>query len=310
MSDSDQNTGIQHLVEDTLWTTEQIQRLAGLMGLQPGRAFLDVGCGTGYLMRRLGTFVLPGGQVFGLERDKQAAETAKSLADRMGFEDFRVFHGEAEALPFGDGSFDLTAAHNFLGFVEKPGAVLDEMIRVTKPGGMVALFEPASDTADLSWTNAVALSLEERLIDRECAFRMSEGRAREGEGRVVGSLVPGWLEMRGLVNVNVRANEKVAWIAPPYRSPDQKKTYEQAIAHADRDDREALRRAIGYLEAGGGDGELVRAFESLWEKSRAGLAKGLADESVSLARSQGHLWCIWGMVPPPGAEVDLKPPRS
>ncbi|MDJ0841087.1 MAG: methyltransferase domain-containing protein [Acidobacteriota bacterium] len=288
---------IMKIMEDNLWTREQVQRLANAFNLAPGQNLLDVGCGTGYLMRNFGSFVLRGGGVYGIDRDKQVAETAKQLADRFGFTDFRVFQGPAEELPFGNENFDCVMAQNLLGFVKQPGAVLDEMIRVTRPGGCIALFEPATDTADINWTNTYKLSLEERLLDRECAFVMSEGRAAMGDGRPVGNLVPGWLEQRGLWNVDIRANELVRWMAPPYRSPAQKQARKLALEHPDRNDEEALKAALGYLERGGADEALIERFKNLWQKCRDRFNEAVTEESAAYARGLGHLWCIWGFKP-------------
>lgn len=47
--------------------------------------------------------------------------------------------GPAEALPFGDGSFDVVLCSQVLEHVERPGRVLAELHRVLRPGGIVLL---------------------------------------------------------------------------------------------------------------------------------------------------------------------------
>jgi ubiquinone/menaquinone biosynthesis C-methylase UbiE len=53
------------------------------------------------------------------------------------------FHrAPAERLPFPDHSFDLVTATTVVYFVAKPAVVMREMVRVTRPGGMVATLDP------------------------------------------------------------------------------------------------------------------------------------------------------------------------
>ena len=49
----------------------------------------------------------------------------------------RVACGDAEALPFPDGSFDLVVGHAFLHHLPEPAAALREAHRVLVPGGAV-----------------------------------------------------------------------------------------------------------------------------------------------------------------------------
>jgi 2-polyprenyl-6-hydroxyphenyl methylase/3-demethylubiquinone-9 3-methyltransferase len=48
----------------------------------------------------------------------------------------RYLVGQAERLPFADGSFDVVCAMDFLEHVERPAAVVAEVARVLKPGGV------------------------------------------------------------------------------------------------------------------------------------------------------------------------------
>ncbi len=53
--------------------------------------------------------------------------------------DVRLEHAFAEQLPFPDGSFDVVYSVNALEFVDDPSAVVSEMLRVSAPGGRLAL---------------------------------------------------------------------------------------------------------------------------------------------------------------------------
>ena len=108
------------------------EAFADAAGLRAGLRALDVGCGPGALTARL---------VDRLGADAVSAvdpSTAFLAAARARFPDVDVRHASAEALPFGDGTFDATLAQLVVHFMEDPVAGLREMGRVTRAGGVVA----------------------------------------------------------------------------------------------------------------------------------------------------------------------------
>jgi len=102
--------------------------------LEPGLSLLDVGCGPGTITvefaDRLGV-----GRVVGLDASAEVIgrATAEFSRDNLNFTP-----GDAYALPFEDGSFDIVHAHQTLQHVADPVAMLREMRRVATPGGIVA----------------------------------------------------------------------------------------------------------------------------------------------------------------------------
>ena len=101
--------------------------------LAPGLSLLDVGCGPGTITVELADAVAPG-RVVGVDA------SAEIIAKAAGFErsnlDFVV--ANAYALPFENDTFDIAHAHQTLQHVADPVAVLRELRRVVKPGGLVA----------------------------------------------------------------------------------------------------------------------------------------------------------------------------
>src|SRR6185369_1214420 len=103
--------------------------------LQPGSRVLDVACGTGNLAvlaaRR-------GCVVSGIDIASNLIIQARTRADAEGLRiDFK--EGDAEALPFVGGQFDLVVSMFGVMFAPRPDVVAAELRRVTKPGGQVAL---------------------------------------------------------------------------------------------------------------------------------------------------------------------------
>lgn len=78
---------------------------------------------------------------------------------------FTFVEGDAQNLPFPDGIFDLTQAHNTIFRVPKPSVMLAEMARVTRPGGLVAVSTNAPSHA--KWRHYFERVVAEQLIAEE-----------------------------------------------------------------------------------------------------------------------------------------------
>lgn len=98
----------------------------------PGGRALDVGCGTGALTAVL---ALRYGETEVAGVDPSASFVAAASA-RHPWADIR--HGTAEALPFDDDLFTATLAELVVHFMTDAAAGAREMLRVTRPGGVVA----------------------------------------------------------------------------------------------------------------------------------------------------------------------------
>lgn len=100
---------------------------------QAGERVLDAGCGTGLYTRRLAA---AGVTVTGVDADPEMLVAARLKAPLA-----TLVEGDAMALPFADAGFDLSLAVTLLCFVEDPQRAVDELVRVTRPGGRVVLAE-------------------------------------------------------------------------------------------------------------------------------------------------------------------------
>lgn len=111
---------------------------------------LEVGCGTGAMTRSLAQRADFSGKAFGVDQSDPFIDAARrfardhDLGDRV---DFRV--GDAHDLDFPDASFEAVFAHTLISHVTDPMAVLREMVRVVRPGGIVAVFD--GDYASLTY---------------------------------------------------------------------------------------------------------------------------------------------------------------
>ena len=137
-----------------------------------GARVLDVGCGPGHLVRLLAHC---GCQVTGVDRGWRLLGIARRLATSeglsVGFE-----RAPAQGLPFADGTFDLTLATTVIYWVERPEAVLREMVRVTRSGGTVATLDPH---ATMSVAAMRAYCARQRLNREDARKLLAWARAAE-----------------------------------------------------------------------------------------------------------------------------------
>ena len=113
--------------------------LAGRFGADRSVRILDVGCGTGLVLDALSK--LPArhelhGMDFSEPMLKKAAEKATQLANPP-----TLVFGSAYEIPYPDSTFDMVCASRFMHQFthEDKKRVVDEVFRVTRPGGVVAL---------------------------------------------------------------------------------------------------------------------------------------------------------------------------
>ena len=106
-----------------------------------GERWLDVATGTGEIAIRAAK---GGASVTGLDLAPELLETARERASEAGAEvDFD--EGDAENMPYEDGSFDTVSSTFGVMFAPDHAAAAAELGRVTKPGGRLALLDLASD---------------------------------------------------------------------------------------------------------------------------------------------------------------------
>ncbi len=113
---------------------------------------LEVGAGTGFFLINLALGgCLEGAALNATDLSPGMLEVCARNGAENGF-DVAVREGDAEALPHDDESFDLVIGHAFLHHLPVPGAALNEMFRILKPGGTLVLAGEPTELGDrLSW---------------------------------------------------------------------------------------------------------------------------------------------------------------
>jgi SAM-dependent methyltransferase len=147
-----------------VWTTGDFGKIAPLiqleadafvarLDLKPGMKVLDVGCGTG---NQSLPAARTGARVTGVDIAPNLLSQAVARATEEGLDtDFR--EADAEALPFGDGEFDVVLSMFAAMFAPRPQVVVAELLRVCRLGGLIAM---------ANWTPDSFVAEQNRILAR------------------------------------------------------------------------------------------------------------------------------------------------
>jgi len=105
---------------------------------------LEVGVGTGRNLQRYPENV----SLTGVDLTPQMLEMARKRALELRREDVNLIVQDASCLPFGNDSYGAVVSTYTLCVTQDPQKVMDEMIRVCKPGGLIGLYDCRRATSD------------------------------------------------------------------------------------------------------------------------------------------------------------------
>jgi SAM-dependent methyltransferase len=115
-------------------TTQPAAQLVKHAGVRANQRVLDVACGTGVVAV---TAARVGARVTGLDLTPALLAHARENSQLAGVA-IEWREGDVEALPFGDGSFDIVMSQYGHIFAPRPDVAVAEMLRVLAPGGTIA----------------------------------------------------------------------------------------------------------------------------------------------------------------------------
>jgi ubiquinone/menaquinone biosynthesis C-methylase UbiE len=179
------------------------------VGLGPGQAAIDLGCGPAGIIELLSERVSPGGRVVGLDADAAHVTMARELARQHGLGNVAIVAADARRTGLPPGSFDLVHARTLLVTVPETAEVLAEMVRLTRPGGWIASLEPDAEyslcyPAHPAWTRLSEIF--------HAAF------SRNGADLLIGRRLTELYHQAGLHDIGVEARAGV------YRAGDTRRT--------------------------------------------------------------------------------------
>ncbi len=140
-SSNDESTRLQRQADEL---APDSAALLDRVGLRPGHSAVDLGCGPRGVIELLYDRVSPGGRVVGIDADPSHVSMASDLVANLAMRDVDVVSADARHTGLQSGSFDLVHARTLLVTLPEPAEVLNEMVRLARPGGWVAKPDPRS----------------------------------------------------------------------------------------------------------------------------------------------------------------------
>ncbi|MGM3174322.1 malonyl-ACP O-methyltransferase BioC [Dickeya lacustris] len=122
------------------------EQLVAMVAANAGLNVLDAGCGTGYFSARWQSM---GKRVTALDLSGEMLAVAKAQGAACTY-----LHGDIEQLPLADGCMDISFSNMVMQWCDDFAHALDELYRVTRPGGVIALCTLAQGTLaelDSAW---------------------------------------------------------------------------------------------------------------------------------------------------------------
>ena len=141
------------------------------LALRPGERVLDVGAGPGFLVAEMAQQVGPNGHVTGLDiSDSMVALARQRCAQGPIASRTAIVKGDAAALPFPSGSFDVGVSTQVYEYVPDISTALAELHRVLRPGGRALILDTDWDSMvwhahDQARMQRVLTAWKERFAD-------------------------------------------------------------------------------------------------------------------------------------------------
>ena len=215
----------------TLYNADYFERIVlPLMNIPQNGHTLDVGCGCGGLSLILAG-LRPDLQITGVDPEIRSVESAAQLAEQSGLTNVKFEQGDGHQLKYEDNQFEAVMCQTVLTHVRDAEAVVREMARVIKPGGIFMAAEYSDDGAVIMYDNVDTPNHDDAW--RREYFRISQiyrkGKKALGYGdEEVGNRVPVLATNAGLDVFDMRLNDRALHLIPPYRH-DKQKAYAELL---------------------------------------------------------------------------------
>jgi ubiquinone/menaquinone biosynthesis C-methylase UbiE len=121
------------------------ERLLDILAPMPGERVLEIGPGTGYYSLHTARTLAPSGRLVILDLQPAMLDETTRRADAQGIANIEPLQGDAQELPFPDGTFDAAFLVATLGEIPDQVRALRELRRVLKPGGRLVVGEGQPD---------------------------------------------------------------------------------------------------------------------------------------------------------------------
>ncbi len=161
------------------------------LNVAAGRHVLEVGCGTGWVLKEVARRVGQKGRALGVDASAELLALAEAQAVQEGIA-IELRQGDARALPVEDSEFDVALVPLVLLHVADAERAVAETIRVVRPGGQVGILERDNES--------LVVAHPDRALTR---LIVQTGTDQTAANAWVGRRLPGMLTRAGLIDVQI-----------------------------------------------------------------------------------------------------------
>ncbi len=174
------------------------------MNPHAGEVTADLGCGLGFDAMRLARLVAPRGRAIGVDSSIAFLESARLMARHCA--GLELINADIQNLPFPNGSLHSCKVDRTLQHIEQPSAVLQEMFRTVRSGGVVVCAEPDWGTFTIDHEN------------RPMVQNIAEFWAESFRNPWIGRQLRNELRKAGFIDIQVQG---ALLVAPSFEASDQ-----------------------------------------------------------------------------------------
>jgi ubiquinone/menaquinone biosynthesis C-methylase UbiE len=185
---------------------------------------VDFGCGFGYLGIKLLPLLPQGSTYTGIDKSVPLLDEARKVFAQLLYQ-HQFVQSEVYDVPLEANSFDLTVSHAVLMHLQRPVDALDEMIRVTRNGGLViacnatrnafnAMFYIDEVNTHEATTPALSQQMHRHI------------RETEGIDYNIGIKTPVLMDKAGLKDIGCRISDCVTYLSPSMNQKQRKRLHE------------------------------------------------------------------------------------
>jgi SAM-dependent methyltransferase len=136
---SDEEKDRQQL-QSLFWESDA-EAMLDQIGVRVGWKCIDLGCGAIGILGLLARWVGIQGRIVGVDFDESHLKVAQTYLEQENLNFVELRQADVTNSGYQSNMFDLVHSRFLLPFIDKPESLLNEMIRLAKPGGTIALEE-------------------------------------------------------------------------------------------------------------------------------------------------------------------------
>lgn len=265
--------GILTDLRDFWWNPDFIELMAFRWKLESIQSVLDVGCGIGHWGHMLSAYLPKSAMLVGIDPETTYVLDAAKRAQNKGIAiQTQYCLGSAENIPYPDNHFDMVTCQTVLIHVKDVAIAIKEMLRVLKPGGLLAVVEPNNSASCLVFnTLNFEDTIEEKLNYIRYRLICDKGKAALHEGHSsYGDIIPHYFYQANLSNIQVYLNDLADYFVPSYNTAREQAILHTAEIPSQESWEQEKQRAKRYFLAGqGAEEEFEQLFETVIKRTEA-----------------------------------------